>query len=103
MAASIFPCGPDAFWMMNRLDGELAVAVCDCRSRLIGVELTERAVSIVNMEKVEIAMVTSKPVTIATFVTRELKIRLGNNLLVKPAKGRPMAIRKRLMLATAAF
>ena len=101
MASSIFPCGPDAFWMMNRSDVELAVAVCDCRSRLIGVKLTDRAVSIEKAEKVEIAMVTSKPVTIAAFVIRELRIRLGNNLLVKPAKGRPMAIRKRL--ATAAF
>lgn len=102
-AASIFPCGPDAFWTMNRSDVELAFAVFDWRSRSIGLELTDRAVSIVNVEKVETAMVTSKPVTMATFVIRELRIRLGNNLLVKPAKGSPMASRKRLMFATAAF
>ena len=88
---------------MKRLDGELAVAVCDCRSRSTGVRLTAGAALIVNMVKVEIAIVTSKPVTITAFTIRFLKIRSGKNLLVKPAKGGAKAIRKRLMFAAAAF
>jgi len=45
-------CRLKAFWMMNRLDGEDAVAVCDCRSRATGVRLDNGA-SIVNQARAD--------------------------------------------------
>ena len=88
---------------MNKLDGELAVVVCDCRSRSTIARLPAGAALMANMVKVENIMVTSKEVTNTTFVIRDPRIRSGNSLVVKPAKGGAKAIRKRLMFATAAF
>ena len=88
---------------MNRFDGEAEAAVCDCRLRVIGVRLTAGGALVVNMAKVETDIVIRNAVTRTALVTRDLRIRSGNNLLVIPAKGGTNAIRKRLMFAAAAF